>query len=46
MTKDDSSVDTLKHIKDVIVKRYIDFCKKNDKAYTVKRNGVKCDDFK
>ena len=31
---------------DVIVKRYIDFCKKNDKAYTVKRNGVKCDDFK
>lgn len=27
---------------DVIVKRYIDYCKKNDKPYTVKRNGIDC----
>lgn len=27
---------------DVIVKRYIDFCKKNGKPYSVKRNGKDC----
>jgi len=30
---------------DVIVKRYVDFCKKNNKKYTVKRNGAVCSDF-
>jgi len=30
---------------DVIVNRYITFCKKNNKEYTVKRNGEVCDDF-
>jgi len=30
---------------DVIVKRYVDFCKKNDKEYSVFRNGKVCKDF-
>jgi DNA modification methylase len=30
---------------DVIVKRYVEFCKKNEKEYSVKRNGVICNDF-
>ena len=30
---------------DVIVKRYKDFCEKNDKVAVIKRNGVACDDF-
>ena len=33
------------HYCDVIVKRYVDFCKKNDKPYSVKRNGEVCNDF-
>ena len=30
---------------DVIVKRYVEFCKKNNKKYEVIRNGEKCNDF-
>lgn len=30
---------------DVIVKRYVDFCKKNDREYSVLRNGKICKDF-
>ena len=30
---------------DVIVKRYVDYCKKNNKPYSVKRNGEECNDF-
>jgi len=30
---------------DVIVKRYVEFCKKNNKKYEVLRNGEKCNDF-
>ena len=30
---------------DVIVKRYVNFCKKNNKKYEVIRNGEKCNDF-
>jgi len=30
---------------DVIVKRYVDFCKKNNKKYSVKRNGAICSEF-
>jgi site-specific DNA-methyltransferase (adenine-specific) len=30
---------------DVIVKRYITFCKKNNKPYSVLRNGEPCTDF-
>lgn len=30
---------------DVIVKRYVEFCKKNGKEYSVKRNGEVCNDF-
>jgi DNA modification methylase len=30
---------------DTIVKRYVDFCKKNDKPYSVVRNGETCNDF-
>jgi DNA modification methylase len=30
---------------DVIVKRYVDFCKKNKRSYSVKINGKECKDF-
>ena len=30
---------------DVIVKRYVDFCKTNNKKYSVKRNGAICSEF-
>jgi 16S rRNA G966 N2-methylase RsmD len=30
---------------DVIVKRYVDFCKKNNRNYSVLRNGKPCNDF-
>jgi len=30
---------------DVIVKRYVDFCKKNNRDLSVKRNGEECNDF-
>ena len=30
---------------DMIVKRYIDFCKKNDRDFSVSRNGKECHDF-
>ncbi len=30
---------------DVIVKRYVDFCKKNNRNYSVLRNGKQCNDF-
>jgi|1_EtaG_2_1085319.scaffolds.fasta_scaffold00449_24 ParB family chromosome partitioning protein len=30
---------------DIIVKRYIEFCKKNDRKYSLKRNGEVCDEF-
>ena len=33
------------HYCDVIVQRYVDFCKTNNKEYSVTRNGVKCSDF-
>lgn len=33
------------HYCDVIVKRYVDFCKKNNRSYSVKRNGQDCHDF-
>jgi len=33
------------HYCDVIVQRYINYCKINNKPYSVKRNGEKCDDF-
>jgi DNA modification methylase len=30
---------------DVIVKRYVDYCKKNNRPFEVKRNGEVCSDF-
>jgi DNA modification methylase len=30
---------------DVIVKRYVEFCEKNQREYSVKRNGDPCNDF-
>lgn len=30
---------------DVIVKRYVDYCKKNNNPYSVKRNGKECKDY-
>lgn len=33
------------HYCDVIVRRYINFCKENNRLYSVKRNGEVCEDF-